>query len=38
MIVTYPLVPDVVADFCRPKRAVLLVEEGHPDFFEQALS
>jgi indolepyruvate ferredoxin oxidoreductase, alpha subunit len=36
--VTYPLVPDEVADFCRDKRAVLLVEEGQPDFIEQALS
>ncbi|HYI05481.1 MAG TPA: indolepyruvate ferredoxin oxidoreductase, partial [Reyranella sp.] len=38
MNVTYPLVPDEVADFCRTKRAVLLVEEGQPDFIEQALS
>jgi len=38
MNVTYPLVPDEVADFCRNKRAVLLVEEGQPDFIEQALS
>ncbi|MBY0323051.1 MAG: indolepyruvate ferredoxin oxidoreductase subunit alpha [Reyranella sp.] len=36
--VTYPLVPDEVADFCRNKRAVLLVEEGQPDFIEQALA
>ncbi len=36
--VTYPLVPDEVVDFCRDKRAVLLVEEGQPDFIEQALS
>src|SRR5215831_13091826 len=36
--VTYPLVPDEVIDFCRGKRAVLLVEEGQPDFIEQALS
>ena len=38
MNVTYPLVPDEVVDFCRNKRAVLLVEEGQPDFIEQALS
>ncbi|MFO1082414.1 MAG: indolepyruvate ferredoxin oxidoreductase subunit alpha [Reyranellaceae bacterium] len=36
--VTYPLIPDEVADFCRDKRAVLLVEEGQPDFLEQGLS
>src|SRR5215510_15152359 len=36
--VTYPLVPDEVAEFCRDKRAVLLVEEGQPDYIEQALS
>ena len=38
MNVTYPLVPDEVVEFCRNKRAVLLVEEGQPDFIEQALS
>src|SRR5260370_14946029 len=36
--VTYPLVPAEVAEFCRDKRAVLLVEEGQPDYIEQALS
>jgi len=36
--VTYPLVPDEVVQFCRGKRAVLLVEEGQPDFIEQALA
>ena len=36
--VTYPLVPDEVVDFCRTKQAVLLVEEGQPDFIEQALA
>jgi indolepyruvate ferredoxin oxidoreductase alpha subunit len=36
--VTYPLVPEEVAEFCRDKRAVLLVEEGQPDYIEQALS
>jgi indolepyruvate ferredoxin oxidoreductase alpha subunit len=34
---TYPLVPDQLEDFCRGKRAVLMVEEGHPDYLEQAL-
>lgn len=35
--VTYPLVDDEVADFCRDKRAVLVVEEGHPEYIEQAI-
>jgi hypothetical protein len=26
--VTHPLVPDQIADFCKGKRAVLVVEEG----------
>jgi indolepyruvate ferredoxin oxidoreductase alpha subunit len=36
--VTYPLVDDEIIRFCRSKRAVLVVEEGQPDFIEQALS
>lgn len=36
--VTYPLIEDEVARFCRDKRAVLVVEEGQPDFIEQALA
>ena len=36
--VTYPLVDGDVVAFCRDKRAVLIVEEGQPDFIEQALS
>ncbi len=36
--VTYPLVDDEVVDFCRDKRAVLMVEEGQPDHLEQAVS
>jgi indolepyruvate ferredoxin oxidoreductase, alpha subunit len=35
--VTYPLLPDEVSRFCAGKRAVLIVEEGQPDFIEQAL-
>jgi indolepyruvate ferredoxin oxidoreductase, alpha subunit len=35
--VTYPLVPDQIADFCQGKRAVLVVEEGGPDYIEQAI-
>ena len=36
--VTYPLVDAEVIRFCADKRAVLLVEEGQPDFIEQALN
>jgi indolepyruvate ferredoxin oxidoreductase alpha subunit len=35
--VTYPLVPEQIAQFCAGKRAVLVVEEGNPDFIEQAI-
>ncbi len=35
--VAYPLVDDEVVRFCRGKRAVLVVEEGQPDYHEQAL-
>jgi indolepyruvate ferredoxin oxidoreductase, alpha subunit len=34
--VTYPLVPDEWVRFCAGKRAVLVVEEGQPEFIEQA--
>jgi indolepyruvate ferredoxin oxidoreductase, alpha subunit len=33
---TYPLVPDEWVKFCSGKRAVLVVEEGQPEFIEQA--
>jgi indolepyruvate ferredoxin oxidoreductase alpha subunit len=36
--VTYPLIDDEFVDFCRGKDAVLVVEEGQPDYIEQALS
>lgn len=36
--VAYPLVPDEIADFCRGKRAVLVVEEGQPEFIEQEIA
>ncbi|HJS30661.1 MAG TPA: indolepyruvate ferredoxin oxidoreductase subunit alpha [Alphaproteobacteria bacterium] len=36
--VTYPLVPDEVADFCAGKRAVLVVEEGQPAYLEEAIN
>ena len=35
--VTYPLVDDEVRRFCEGKRAVLVIEEGQPDFIEQNL-
>ncbi len=35
MNVTYPLVDDEVVRFCRGKRAVLMVEEGQPNYLEQ---
>ena len=38
MNVAYPLVPDEFLEFCDGKSAVLVVEEGQPDFLEQALS
>ncbi|MBK6008933.1 indolepyruvate ferredoxin oxidoreductase subunit alpha [Ramlibacter ginsenosidimutans] len=36
--VTYPLVPEEVADFCVGKRAVLVVEEGQPEYIEQEIA
>ncbi|MEJ8850349.1 indolepyruvate ferredoxin oxidoreductase subunit alpha [Variovorax rhizosphaerae] len=36
--VTYPLVPEQLADFCVGKRAVLVVEEGQPEYIEQELA
>ncbi len=38
MNVTYPLVDEEIVAFCRDKRAVLLVEEGQPDYIEQNLN
>jgi indolepyruvate ferredoxin oxidoreductase alpha subunit len=35
---TYPIVEDEVAAFCAGKSAVLVVEEGQPEFIEQAVS
>lgn len=35
--VTYPLLPAQIAEFCAGKRAVLMVEEGSPDYIEQAI-
>lgn len=38
MNVTYPMVDDEVGDFCRHKQSVIVVEEGHPAYLEQALA
>ena len=35
--VTYPLIDTEVEEFCATKRAVLVIEEGQPDFIEQNL-
>jgi len=35
--VVCPLVPDEIRDFCAGKRAVLVVEEGQPEFIEQEI-
>jgi indolepyruvate ferredoxin oxidoreductase alpha subunit len=36
--VAYPLVPEELRTFCLGKRAVLVVEEGSPDYIEQAVN
>ncbi len=36
--VTYPLVPQQLNEFCVGKRAVLMVEEGQPEYIEQELA
>src|ERR1700681_3621550 len=36
--VVYPLVPEEVKDFCIGKRAVLVVEEGSPEYVEQQIN
>jgi len=36
--VTYPLLPEEITSFCAGKRAVLMVEEGNPDYLEQAVN
>jgi indolepyruvate ferredoxin oxidoreductase alpha subunit len=35
MNVVYPVIDDEVANFCRGKKAVLMIEEGQPDYIEQ---
>ncbi len=36
--VTYPLVDAEVVGFCKGKRAILLVEEGQPEFIEHSIN
>ncbi|WP_414475978.1 thiamine pyrophosphate-dependent enzyme [Microvirga sp. M2] len=38
MNVAYPMVDDEIIGFCAGKRAVLMVEEGAPEYVEQALN
>ena len=38
MNVVYPLVESEIVHFCRGKQAVLLVEEGQPDYIEQSIN
>src|SRR3974390_337452 len=36
--VVYPLVPEQIREFCVGKRSVLVIEEGYPDYIEQAVN
>jgi indolepyruvate ferredoxin oxidoreductase, alpha subunit len=36
--VTYPLIDAELVRFCTGKRAILMIEEGQPDFIEQAVN
>ena len=36
--VAYPIVEDKIVEFCRGEQAILMVEEGAPDYLEQALN
>ncbi|MDG1994962.1 MAG: indolepyruvate ferredoxin oxidoreductase subunit alpha [Emcibacteraceae bacterium] len=38
MNVTYPVINDEIIDFTKDKKAVLLIEEGHPNYIEQELA
>jgi indolepyruvate ferredoxin oxidoreductase alpha subunit len=38
MNVAYPLIDDELAAFCSSKKAVLMVEEGAPEYIEQSLN
>jgi indolepyruvate ferredoxin oxidoreductase alpha subunit len=36
--VVYPLVPDEITAFCAGKKAVIVIEEGQPEFIEQEIA
>ncbi|TMH47030.1 MAG: indolepyruvate ferredoxin oxidoreductase subunit alpha [Betaproteobacteria bacterium] len=36
--VVYPLVPEEITQFCASKRAVVVLEEGQPEFIEQEIA
>jgi indolepyruvate ferredoxin oxidoreductase alpha subunit len=36
--VTYPLVPNQIENFCKDKTAIVVVEEGQPEYIEQEIS
>jgi len=36
--VAYPLIDDQLAEFCATKKAVLMIEEGAPEYIEQSLN
>ncbi len=36
--VAYPLIDDQLAEFCASKKAILMVEEGAPEYIEQSLN
>jgi indolepyruvate ferredoxin oxidoreductase alpha subunit len=36
--VTYPLIPDELEEFAAGKKALLVIEEGQPEFLEQAIA
>ncbi len=36
--VVYPLVPEEVIDFCSARKAILVIEEGQPEFIEQEIA
>ena len=38
MNVSYPLIDEEIAEFCIGKKAVLMVEEGAPEYIEQSLN
>ena len=38
MNVTYPMIDSEVVDFCADKNAILMVEEGQPEYLEQAVN